>query len=478
MANSDFVVGILATARGARFRSSRIKVLQYAGGLTLIEHTVRACKPLKPRRIVLVVGEEAEKFSAAVEPLGGVSVLQRPPRGTGNAIFAARRALGTRAKYVIVLPADASLVRTETLTALAHSHRHGGAAATILSAKVANPVGYRGILRYEDGTIRAIAEESPQTDGYSGGNEVDLGIYAFTLEELWPCINQLRANNRNREFGLHHCIAVLCAKRANVLTQMTLNADEILVPRNDCADLAEIDLRLRRRKRAALMDSGVTIQMPETVLVDPDVVVGADTMLEPRVQLLGRTRVGTGCIIRTGSILSDVTLKEGVVVEPYSIASESHLAAGTRLGPFSHLRFGVRMMKGARIGNFVEAKQSTLAERAQAKHLSYLGDAQIGSESTIGAGTITCNYDGVRKNPTTIGSRVFVGSDTTLVAPVHLGNGAYVGAGSTITDNVPADALALGRERQINNPSEATPCLRPSGGKTKRKSKRKRSRRR
>jgi bifunctional UDP-N-acetylglucosamine pyrophosphorylase/glucosamine-1-phosphate N-acetyltransferase len=190
--------------------------------------------------------------------------------------------------------------------------------------------------------------------------------------------------------------------------------------------------------------------MPETILVDPDVSVGADTTLEPGVQLLGKTRIGANCTIRTGTIISDSTLADGVLVKPYSIINTSQLAADTQVGPFAHLREHVRLMPGSRLGNFVEAKKTTLGERVKAMHLTYLGDATIGSESNIGAGTITCNYDGVHKNPTTIGKRVFIGSDTALVAPVRVGDGAYVGAGSVITENVPADALALARGRQAN----------------------------
>jgi bifunctional UDP-N-acetylglucosamine pyrophosphorylase/glucosamine-1-phosphate N-acetyltransferase len=224
---------------------------------------------------------------------------------------------------------------------------------------------------------------------------------------------------------------------------------------NTRADLAAVDAIFRRRKRAALMDSGVTIEMPETVRVDPEVTVGADTLLEPGVQLLGKTRVGANCTIRTGSILTDAVLDDGVTVKPYSVISASHLESGAQAGPFAHLRNSARLMKNARVGNFVEVKKSVLGEGVKSMHLTYLGDARIGSGSNIGAGTITCNYDGVQKHPTTIGRRVFIGSDSALVAPLRIGDGAYIGAGSTVTENVPADALALARGRQVNKPGWA-----------------------
>ena len=250
-------------------------------------------------------------------------------------------------------------------------------------------------------------------------------------------------------------IALLREQGETVLAQIAPDADEVLGC-NTRADLAEVDQVFRRRKRAALMAAGVTIQMPETVIVDADVTVGADTTLEPGVQLLGRTRIGGDCTIRTGSILSDTTLEDGVLVKPYTVISGSHLAAGSQAGPFAHLRGPIRLMKGSHVGNFVEVKNSVIGERAKAMHLTYLGDTRVGDETNIGAGTITCNYDGVHKHPTVIGRRVFVGSDSAIVAPVRVGDGAYIAAGSVITKNVPADALALARGRQVNKLGWAT----------------------
>jgi bifunctional UDP-N-acetylglucosamine pyrophosphorylase / glucosamine-1-phosphate N-acetyltransferase len=228
------------------------------------------------------------------------------------------------------------------------------------------------------------------------------------------------------------------------------------------------------------MAEGVSMLIPESILIDADVTVGPDALLEPGVQLLGKSRIGTGCTIRTGSILSDVTVEDAAIVKPYSVLSSTHLSAETQVGPFAHLRDGARLLKGARVGNFVEVKKSTLGERVKAMHLTYLGDARIGSETNVGAGTITCNYDGVNKNPTTIGRRVFIGSDTALVAPVKVGDGAYIGAGSTITGNVPSDALAIARGRQVNKPGWAAARRREMAAAAKqtvgRKAKRKVSR--
>ena len=454
MSFPEFVIVILAAGKGTRLRSALAKVLHRAGGRTLVEHVVRACQPLKPRAIVAVVGHQAEQVSALLDPLGVRTVLQQPQRGTGHAMLVARSALAGRARFAIVLPGDAPLVRAETLAALAQTHRQGHAAATILSAEVPQPAGYGRILRRSDGSVSAIVEDSALTDDQRGINEINSGIYAFTLERLWPCLAQLRPDNKHRELYLTDAIALLRQQGQTVLAQLVPEPDEVLGC-NTRADLAAVDAVFRRRKRAALMESGVTIEMPETVRVDPDVTVGADTLIEPGVQLLGKTRVGANCTIRTGSILTDAVLDDGVTVKPYSVITDSRLETGAQAGPFAHLRNSARLMKQARVGNFVEVKKSVLGERSKAMHLTYLGDARVGSETNIGAGTITCNYDGQQKHPTTIGRRVFIGSDSALVAPLRIGDGAYIGAGSTITENVPADALALARGRQVNKPGWA-----------------------
>jgi bifunctional UDP-N-acetylglucosamine pyrophosphorylase/glucosamine-1-phosphate N-acetyltransferase len=454
MALSDFAVVILAAGKGTRLKSSLAKVLHRAGGRTLVEHVFRACRPLKPRAIVAVVGHQSSDVAAILKPLGVQIVVQEPQRGTGHAILVARRALGTRAKYAIVLPGDAPLVRSETLAELARLHRQGAAAATILSALVDRPAGYGRIVRREDGTVTAIVEDSALTDDQRGINEINSSIYAFTLNKLWPCLARLRPDNAHRELYLTDAIGLLRAQGEAVQALVAADADEVLGC-NTRADLAAVDLAFRHRKRNELMAAGVSMLMPETILVDPDVTVGPDTLLEPGVQLLGKSRIGAGCTIATGSILSDVTVGDRVIIKPYSVMYSSFIAAEAQVGPFAHFRGDVRLLEGARVGNFVEVKKSILGERAKAMHLTYLGDARVGSETNVGAGTITCNYDGVNKNPTIIGRRVFVGSDTALVAPVKVGDGAYIAAGSTITDNVPPDALAIARGRQVNKPGWA-----------------------
>lgn len=449
MANPDIAIVILAAGKGTRLKSALAKVLHRAGSRPLVEHVVRACQPLKPRQIVVVVGHQAADVTAAVTPLKVKTVLQEPQRGTGHAMLVAKRAIPARVKYVILLPGDAPLIRTETLNALARAHRVSGAAATILSAEIENPSGYGRIVRQDDGSVSAIVEDSALSAEQRSIKEINSSMYCFTLDKLWPCLATLKPQNAHKELYLTDAIALLRQKGEKVQAVIAADSDEVLGC-NTRADLAAVDAVFRRRKRAAIMEDGVTIELPETVLIDPEVTVGADTRIEPGVQLLGKTRIGENCTIRTGSVLSDAVLADNVLVKPYTIVSASHLSSGTQAGPFAHLRDGARLEEDARVGNFVEVKKSVLGEGVKSMHLTYLGDARVGSGTNIGAGTITCNYDGVNKNPTTIGKRVFIGSDTALVAPVKVGDGAYVGAGSVITKNVPPDALGVARGQQVN----------------------------
>ncbi|HET9995613.1 MAG TPA: bifunctional UDP-N-acetylglucosamine diphosphorylase/glucosamine-1-phosphate N-acetyltransferase GlmU [Candidatus Acidoferrum sp.] len=482
MPNNDLVIVILAAGKGTRLKSSLAKVLHRAGGRTLVEQVVRASEPLKARQTVVVVGHQAEQVAALVEPLGAVTVLQQPQNGTGHAMQVAKRAAG-RAKFALVLPGDAPLVRPETLKSMLAAHRNGNAAATILSAVVVDPSGYGRILRKSETTVAAVVEESQLTAEQRDLNEINSAIYCFTLEKLWHALAKVRPNNKHRELYLTDAIAVLSTKGETVLAQVAPDPREVLGC-NTRSDLAEVDRIFRERKCSSLMDSGVTIQLPETVLVDPDVIAGEDTVIEPGVQLLGSTKLGARCTVRTGSVLNDAVLGDDVTVEPHCVVAKSHLDDRVIIGPFARLRPGNHLKADARIGNFVEVKKSTIGEGTKAMHLSYLGDAKIGKKSNIAAGTITCNYDGFHKYPTTIGNKVFIGSDSALVAPVRIGDGAYIAAGSTITENVPAQALGIARGRQVNKPGwaakkrrELAAAEKPKRPSSKRKPRRKGKRR-
>src|SRR6202047_5062225 len=454
MAPKDLAIVILAAGKGTRLKSSLAKVLPRAGGRALVEQVLRACAPLGAKKTVVVVGHQAEQVMAVVEPSGATTVLQQPQHGTGHAMQVARRAIGN-AKVVVVMPGDAPLVRTEPLRALVHIHRTGNAAATILSAVVSDPSGYGRVVRKSETQVGAIVEESQLTDEQRDINEINSSIYCFTTEKLWPALAQVKPNNKHRELYLTDAVAALASKNETVLAHVASDPREALGC-NTRADLAEVDRIFREWKRTALMNEGVSIQLPETVLIDPDVIAGEDTVLEPGVQLLGKTKIGERCTIRTGSVLSDAILGNDVTVEPHSLIAQSRLEDNVTVGPFARLRTGTHLKRGSRVGNFVETKKVTAGAGAKVPHLTYLGDANVGAKTNIGAGTITCNYDGFQKYPTNIGKGVFIGSDSTLVAPVRIGDGAYVAAGSTITENVPADGLGIGRGRQINKPRWAS----------------------
>jgi bifunctional UDP-N-acetylglucosamine pyrophosphorylase / glucosamine-1-phosphate N-acetyltransferase len=454
MNNKDVAILILAAGKGTRLKSKLAKVLHSAGGRPLIEHVVRTCQPLHAKKIIAVVGHQAEKVQAIVEPLEAETVLQQPQNGTGHAILVAKRAIGN-AKFVLVLPGDAPLVRTETLKALIEKHKKAQTAATILTAVLADPSGYGRILRKSGDTVAAIIEESQLTAEQRELNEINSSMYCFTTAKLWPALGDVKPNNKHREIYLTDSIAAMNKKAESVQAEIAPDSRETLGC-NTRADLAAVDHTFREWKRDALMRDGVTIQLPETVLVDPDVAVGEDTVIEPCVQLLGKTKIGERCVVKTGSVVYDSVLGDDVVVEPHSVIGESRLESDVVVGPFARLRMEAHLKSGSRIGNFVEVKKSVVGEGTKAMHLTYLGDAKLGSKTNIGAGTITCNYDGFHKHPTTIGTKVFIGSDSALVAPVKIGDGAYVAAGSTITDNVPADALGIARGRQANKPGWAS----------------------
>lgn len=481
MKASDTVIVVLAAGKGTRMRSELAKVLHRAGGRPLIEHVVRACQPLKPAQLLAVVGHQAEEVGAVVETLGAETVTQQPQRGTGHAMQVARRAMRKSAKLALVVPGDAPLLRPETLASVIDTHRRGEAAATILSAELNDPSGYGRIVRDSEGRVQAIVEEKAATPEQRAIHEVNSSIYCFMLEKLWPCLAALKPENAHRELYLTDAIALLRQRNERVLAQVAEDANEI-VGCNTRGQLAEADRVFRARKAAELMEAGVTIYLPETVVIDPEVKAGPDTIIEPHVQLLGATLLGERCTVRTGSVLRDMRLDDDAFVGVHCVMEASRVGSQAVVGPFSRLRPGADIRARAHIGNFVEVKKSVVHEGAKANHLTYIGDASVGRESNIGAGTITCNYDGTAKHPTTIGERVFIGSDTALVAPIRIGNGAYVAAGSTLTENVPADALAIARGRQVNKlgwvKERRAELKRAAGGAKKSRRRRSRSARR
>jgi bifunctional UDP-N-acetylglucosamine pyrophosphorylase/glucosamine-1-phosphate N-acetyltransferase len=447
---------IMAAGKGTRLKSKRPKVLHEIGGAPLLRHVIRAAaQVVAPQDIYAIVGHQAEAVRAAVQDTGVQFVLQEEQRGTGHAVQCAEEA--TRGyDQVMVLSGDVPLLRAETIAELRDFHLSEKAAMTILTAAPANPFGYGRVLRAAPGApeVAAIVEQKALTAEQEQEREINSGIYAFRRDALYAHIGELRAENAHKELYLTDMAQLLGKGGERVVAIRAEESAEVLGA-NTIAEMMDLDRELRMATARRLMAGGVTIFRPETVTIDASVEVGPDTTIEPFVQLLGKTRVGSECRIRSYSVVENATLGDRVLVRQSCVIAEAEVENGALIGPFAHLRPGSQIGEGAHIGNFVETKKVRMGAGSKANHLTYLGDARIGKGVNVGAGVITCNYNGVTKSETIIGDGVFVGSDSTLVAPVEIGDGAYVGAGSCITKDVPADALAVGRAHQMNKPEWA-----------------------
>jgi bifunctional UDP-N-acetylglucosamine pyrophosphorylase/glucosamine-1-phosphate N-acetyltransferase len=445
--SQSFAIVIMAAGKGTRLKSSRAKVLHQIGGKPLLAHVIAAAQQVVPAHdIHVVIGHQAEAVRAAVESTGVRFVLQPEQRGTGHAIMCAREQVQGY-KNLLVLSGDVPLIRPETIKELRDFHLKKQAAMSILTAEPSDPTGYGRILRAGGDRVRAIVEQKALSKTQEKIREINSGIYAFAAQPLFSHIDRLKNDNAHGEFYLTDTAALLVGAKKPVLALKAADAAEILGA-NTLAELAALDASLRAHKCDELMAAGVTIYRPETCVIDSEVEIGADTIVEPFVQILGSTRIGSGCRIRSYCVISDSNLADDVVVRPGCIIDQANVSAGAVLGPYSHLRPGSEIGENAHVGNFVETKKARLGRGSKANHLTYLGDAAIGDGVNIGAGTITCNYDGEKKHVTVIDDGAFIGSDSTLVAPVRVGKGAYVAAASCITDDVPEDSLAIGRGRQ------------------------------
>jgi bifunctional UDP-N-acetylglucosamine pyrophosphorylase/glucosamine-1-phosphate N-acetyltransferase len=446
---SRVAIAIMAAGKGTRLKSKHPKVLHEVGGRPLLAHVIAAAtKVVPPPDVYSIIGHEAERVRAVVSGTGTNFVLQEPQRGTGHAIMAAREALAPY-DLLIVLSGDAPLITPQTIAKLRDFHLEKRAAMTLLSAELENPTGYGRVIRQSptNNEVRAIVEEKLATAAQKRIREINSGFYAFSVKPLLKHLDQLTTDNPHGEYYLTDMAGILRKAKEKVVACKTGDANEILGT-NTRAEMVQLDAYVRLAKTRELMTQGVTIFYPETCVIDSDVEVGPDTTIEPFVQLLGRTQIGSDCRIRSYSVITNSQIADGVMVNPGTIMDESKVEARAIIGPYSRLRPGSEIGEEAHVGNFVETKKMKLGKRSKANHLTYLGDAEIGSGVNVGAGTITCNYDGVNKYKTTIEDGVFVGSDSALVAPVKLGRGSYIGAGSCITEDVPADSLAIGRSRQ------------------------------
>ena len=447
--NQTHVV-VLAAGKGTRMKSELPKVLHRIAGLPMIEHVLRKAIALSPASITVVVGHGAEKVKAGLAGFAGPLhfVVQEQQLGTGHALLQTRSVLTGKSGTVVLLSGDAPLLSVASLEALLATHNDAAAAATVITANMPRPFGYGRIVR-TNGRIAKIVEEKDASQAQRAINEINSGIYAFELEPLFGALDSIGTANKQGEYYLPDLIAIYRRQKRAVTTWTVGRADEIRGI-NSRTELAEVSSMVRQQKNEELMAAGVTIVDPATTYIDVDVVIGADTVIHPCVFLEGSTKVGAACEIHSGARIVNSTLGDRVCVRNHTVVTDSTVESGALLGPFAHIRPGSQVGEGAHIGNFVELKKTAIGKGAKANHLAYLGDATIGAATNVGAGTITCNYDGEKKHQTVIGAGVFVGSNSTLVAPVTLADGSYIAAGSAVTADVPAGALAIGRARQEN----------------------------
>ena len=438
---------VMAAGLGTRMKSNRAKVLHELGGRPLIAHVVRTASLLQPQRIYVVVGHQAKEVEEATRAeVGELAsfVLQAQQRGTGDAVASARGQLENSDSLLLVLSGDVPLIKAETLHNLIEHHRATGAACTILTVRIENPTNYGRIIRDEQGNFQRIVEQKDATEEERRVREINSGIYCFDAKALYAALRRVEPKNEQGEYYLTDVPEILLASGRKVEVFIHHDAREVYGV-NTRAELAEFENLVRRNAiRRLMIEDGVTFIDPSHAYVSPDAQIGRDTIIHPDVTIEGKSTIGERCVIRSGARISNSRLGDGVLVNDHSVIVDSEIGSNCAVGPFAHLRMNATLEEKATVGNFVEVKKSRLKRGTKAMHLSYLGDATIGERTNIGAGTVTCNYDGVRKHETIIEDDVKIGSDTMLVAPVRVGSGAMTGAGSVVTKDVPPDSLVAG----------------------------------
>jgi bifunctional UDP-N-acetylglucosamine pyrophosphorylase/glucosamine-1-phosphate N-acetyltransferase len=436
---------ILAAGKGTRMKSKKAKVLHVAGGAPLIQHVLAAARS-RSHDVSIVVGHQADKVRELIPEAKFVE--QHEQLGTGHAVMIARPQFEGFRGELLILPGDVPLITRSTLEKFLSFHREGGFTASVLTADVANPFGYGRIVRRGDNEVDSIIEQRDATPEILQISEINSSIYVFNAPALFDALSKVRNENAQKEYYLTDVVAILVSQQKKVGAFKAPHSEEILGI-NTRAELAAIDRMMRRRKCDSLMADGVTIVDPESTFIDDGVQIGADTVIYPSVQIYGGTTIGEDVTIHSFSRISNASIGSRTTILESCVIVDTAIGEDVSVGPFAHVRMHTRLENTVKVGNFVEIKKSTLGAGTKAMHLAYLGDATIGKAVNIGAGTITCNYDGYKKNPTIIEDGVFIGSDSQLVAPVKIGKGAYVGAGSSITEDVPPDSLAIARGRQV-----------------------------
>jgi bifunctional UDP-N-acetylglucosamine pyrophosphorylase/glucosamine-1-phosphate N-acetyltransferase len=440
-------VVILAAGLGTRMKSDVAKALHVLAGRPLIQHVLNAAAGVEPDKIILVLGHQADKVRSVVGDFRTEIVLQAEQLGTGHAVQQAGEAISSGAGPVLVLCADTPLITSKTLQDVIDLHGKSRATITLVTAKVEKPFGYGRVVRGKSGVMRVV-EEKDATAAQKKIQEVNAGIYCFDRTFLLSSLMSLSRNNAQGEYYLPDTIALAKKNKKRVSAFLCGDSHEVMGI-NSRFDLSQAEAILRLQTNRKWMLEGVTMVDPDAVCVGHGVQLGRDVLIYPNVTIEGTTRIGDGCVIYQGTRIVNSMISEKVIVKDCSVIEDSEVAKDAVVGPFAHLRPGSVIGTRAKIGNFVEVKKATIGEGSKANHLAYIGDATVGRDVNIGAGVIICNYDGYDKHPTLIEDNVFVGSDSQLVAPVKIGRGALVAAGSTITCDVPADALAISRVPQV-----------------------------
>lgn len=446
--NQNLEVIVLAAGLGTRMKSSTIKILHRAAGRPIVDYVLDLAGNVCANPPVMIIGHQREAVQQAIGERARYAI-QDQPLGTGHAVLQAASVLEpANGKRVLILSGDVPLTRAETLQRLIEEHERSANALTLLTMRLADPALYGRIVRdASDGSVVRIVEAKDASEDERRIDEVNAGIYVFNGEHLFDNLRNLTPNNAQGEYYLTDLLEVLRTAGHRVGAVIAADPVEALGV-NSRSELAQVESEIQRRVVTRLMAEGVTFRNPATVVIDSTVEIGADTVIYPFVTIEGTTRIGRNCVIEPGAHLINVTIGDDVHVKTGTVAEDAVIEEHASVGPYAHLRPGTKLGAKVKIGNFVETKKAVFGEGAKASHLSYIGDAEVGAGANIGAGTITCNYDGVNKHRTTIEEGAFIGSDTQLVAPVRVGRGAYVGAGSTITKDVPAAALALSRTPQ------------------------------
>ena len=442
----------MAAGLGTRMKSNRAKVLHEIGGAPLIAYVVRAAQALDPRAIITIVGHQAEEVERAVlAEVGELAsfVVQEKQRGTGDAVESARAVLENSDSLVLVLSGDVPMIRVETLQNLIKNHNNTGAACSILSVRLENPTGYGRIIRDNNGEFRKIVEQRDATEEERQVREINSGIYCFEAKDLYAALRKVEPKNDQGEYYLTDVPEIILASGGAVSVYLIHDPREVAGV-NTRAELAEFENLVRRSAiRRLMIESGVTFIDPSHAYVSAEAQIGRDTVIHPNVTIEGKSVIGEGCVSRAGARITNSRVGDNVTVKDHSVIVDSQIESNCSVGPFAHLRMNALLEEKATVGNFVEVKKSRLKRGTKAMHLSYLGDATIGERTNIGAGTVTCNYDGVNKHETIIEDDVKIGSDTMLVAPVRVGARSMTGAGSVVTKDVPPDSLVAGVPAEV-----------------------------